>query len=113
MKLLVAVIRPERLEAVKTALGEVGVFRLTVSDVMGQAGTASSPKASAPGAAAELQHLVKLEIAVNEPFVEPALAAMVRGARSGDGRPDDGNVLVLPLQEVIRIRTGERGEEAV
>lgn len=113
MKLLVAVIRPERLEAVKTALGEVGVFRLTVSDVMGQAGTASSSQAPPPGATAGLQHLVKLEIAVNEPFVEPALTAMVRSARTGDGRPGDGKVLVLPLQEVIRIRTGERGEEAV
>ncbi len=112
MKLIVAIIRPERLEAVKTALGEVGVFRLTVQDVLGLPENATEGGASS---SAELVPLVQIETAVNEPYVEPGVAAIVRAARSsgGTGAPGDGKVYVLPLEEVIRIRTGERGPEAI
>ncbi len=100
MKLIVATIRPERLDAVQEALGEVQVFRLTAGDVQ-----ALVPQPDGPP---RLEPRVRLEIAVNEPFVEPTIGALVRGAR-----PGDGHVMVLPLADVVRIRTGERGPEAI
>lgn len=126
MKLVVGVIRPERLEAVKEALGEAKVFRLTVSDVQGlspdevaspaSSGATSRAAAAYAGAAAATPRpvrKVKLEIAVNESFVEPTVRAIARAARLDGGQPGDGKVLVLPLEECVRIRTGERGPEAI
>jgi nitrogen regulatory protein P-II 2 len=120
LKLVVGVIRPERLEAVKEALGEAKVFRLTVSDVQGlspeEAPAPSSAAAAYAGAAAAATRptrKVKLEIAVNESVVEPTVRAIARAARLDGGRPGDGKVLVLPLEECVRIRTGERGPEAI
>lgn len=92
------------------------VFRLTVSDVLGAATDATPASAAqeyaggadAPGS----ERKVKLEIAVNEEFVEPTVRAILRGGAAGQGR-GDGKVLVLPLDEVVRIRTGERGPEAI
>ena len=130
MKLVVGIIRPERLESVKEALGAASVFRLTVSDVQGFSGedepapSAASPGASggsraaaayagAAAAAPRAVRKVKLEIAVNESFVEPTVRAIARAAKLDGGRPGDGKVLVLPLEECVRIRTGERGPEAI
>ena len=127
MKLVVGVIRPEKLEAVKEALGEAKVFRLTVSDVQGVSGADEKAEASPPaasraaaayagssaGAAPRPVRKVKLEIAVNESFVEPTVRAIARAARSDGGSAGDGKVLVLPLEECVRIRTGERGPEAI
>jgi nitrogen regulatory protein P-II 2 len=121
VKLVVGIVRPERLEAVKEALGEAKVFRLTVSDVQGfdDAGVTASPAsaaasyAGAPQGAPRLVRKVKLEIAVNESFVEPTVRAIARAAQLDGGRPGDGKVFVLPLEDVVRIRTGERGSEAI
>lgn len=129
LKLVVGIIRPERLEAVKVALGEAKVFRLTVSDVHGFAapgesdGTASGGGESRSRAAAAYAgsakatpstvRKVKLEIAVNESFVEPTVRAIAHAARLDGGKPGDGKVLVLPLEDCVRIRTGERGPEAI
>jgi nitrogen regulatory protein P-II 1 len=131
MKLVVGIIRPERLESVKEALGEAKVFRLTVSDVQGFSGEDEpAPSAAGPGAPAASRaaaayagaaaaaapravRKVKLEIAVNESFVEPTVRAIARAAKLDGGRPGDGKVLVLPLDECVRIRTGERGPEAI
>ena len=137
MRLVVGIIRPERLEAVKEALGEAKVFRLTVSDVQGISADAGDPAeggaaaayraggsvpsatpgaahpAAVPASAVHPSRRVKLEIAVNESFVEPTVRAIVRAARLDGGRPGDGKVLVLPLDECVRIRTGERGPEAI
>jgi nitrogen regulatory protein P-II 1 len=57
---------------------------------------------------------VQLQIAVNEDFVEPTIQAIISAARTGDdGRVGDGKIFVLPLEDVVRIRTGERGPEAI
>ncbi len=115
MKLIVAVIRPEKLEAVKDALAEVEVFRLTVSDVQGfgrQKGQTEIYRGQEYTVG--LVRKVRLEIAVNEDFVEPTIGAIVRAARTGEGgKVGDGKIFVLPLHDVIRIRTGERGSEAI
>ncbi|GIW73225.1 MAG: hypothetical protein KatS3mg102_2767 [Planctomycetota bacterium] len=108
MKLIVAIVRPERLEPVKEALGEVEVFRMTVSDVQ------ALVEPPAPGGQPRLEPRVRLEIAVNEAFVEPTIGAIVRAGRQPEHpRPDDGHILVFPLFDAVRIRTGERGPEAI
>ena len=115
MKLIVAIIQPSRLEAVKTALTEVEVFRLTVMDVQGfgrQKGHTEVYRGHE--FSVNLLRKVRLEIAVNEEFVEPTVAAIIKGGRTGEtGEIGDGKIFVLPMDDCIRIRTGERGEEAI
>jgi nitrogen regulatory protein P-II 1 len=115
MKLIVAIIQPSRLEAVKEALTQVEVFRLTVMDCQGfgrQKGHTEVYRGHE--FKVNLLRKVQLQIAVNEEFVEPTINAIIQGARSGDkGEVGDGKIFVLPLDECIRIRTGERGGEAI
>jgi nitrogen regulatory protein P-II 1 len=115
MKYIVAVVQPSRLEAVKEALSKVEVFRLTVSDAQGlgrQKGHTEVYRGHEYRV--NLIHKVKLEIAVNDKFVQPTIEAIIRGARTGqEGKIGDGKIFVLPLEECIRIRTGERGSEAI
>lgn len=114
MKLIIAIIQPHRLEAVKAALTEVEVFRLTVMDVQGfgrQKGHTESYRGHE--FAVNLLRKVQLQIAVNEEFVEPTVDAIIRGGRTGKGEIGDGKIFVLPLEDCIRIRTGERGSEAI
>ncbi len=115
MKLIIAIIQPGRLEAVKAALTEVDVFRLTVMDCQGfgrQKGQTEVYRGRE--FAVNLLRKVQLQIAVNDDFVEPTIQAIINGGRSGDsGEIGDGKIFVVPLDEVVRIRTGERGGEAI
>ncbi|HQU42339.1 MAG TPA: P-II family nitrogen regulator [Pirellulales bacterium] len=115
MKLIIAIIQPSRLEAVKAALTEVEVFRLTVMDVQGfgrQKGHTETYRGHE--FSVNLLRKVQLQIAVNEDFVEPTIEAIIKGGRSGpSGEIGDGKIFVLPLEDCIRIRTGERGGEAI
>ena len=115
MKLIIAVIQPHRLEAIKQALADVEVFRLTVMDVQGfgrQRGQTEIYRGHE--FAVNLLRKVQLMIAVNEEFLEPTIDAIVRGGRTGtSGEIGDGKIFVLPLEDCIRIRTGERGGEAI
>ncbi|MFM7207774.1 MAG: P-II family nitrogen regulator [Planctomycetaceae bacterium] len=115
MKLIIAIIQPAKLEAVKQALSEVEVFRLTILDVQGfgrQRGHAETYRGHE--ISVNLIRKVQLQIAVNDTFVEPTIAAIIRGGRSGEhGEIGDGKIFVLPMDECVRIRTGERGGEAI
>lgn len=114
MKLVIAIIQPSRLEAVKAALSEVEVFRLTVLDVQGfgrQKGQTEVYRGHE--VTINLLRKVELQIAVNEEFVEPTIQAIIKGGRTSGGKIGDGKIFVLPLDECIRIRTGERGGEAI
>ncbi len=115
MKLIIAVIQPHRLEAIKQALADVEVFRLTVMDVQGfgrQRGQTEVYRGHE--FAVNLLRKVQLTIAVNEEFLEPTIDAIIRGGRTGAaGEIGDGKIFVLPLEDCIRIRTGERGAEAI
>jgi nitrogen regulatory protein P-II 2 len=115
VKLIIAIIQPNKLESVKQALSEVEVFRLTVLDVQGfgrQRGHAETYRGHE--IAVNLLRKVQLQIAVNDDFVEPTIAAIVKGGRTGDrGEIGDGKIFVLPMEECVRIRTGERGHEAI
>jgi nitrogen regulatory protein P-II 2 len=115
MKLIIAIIQPTRLEAVKTALTEVEVFRLTVMDVQGfgrQKGHTEVYRGHE--ITVNLLRKVQLQIAVNDEFVEPTINAIIKGGRTGQsGEIGDGKIFVLPMDDCIRIRTGERGGEAI
>ncbi len=115
MKLIIAIIQPSKLEDVKTALSQVEVVRLTIMDVQGfgrQMGQTEIYRGRE--ITVNLLRKVQLQIAVNEAFVEPTIDAIVSGGRSGgSGQIGDGKIFVLPMDDCIRIRTGERGEEAI
>ncbi len=115
MKLIIAIIQPAKLEAVKQALTEVEVFRLTVMDVQGfgrQRGHAEVYRGHE--ISVNLLRKVQLQIAVNDEFVEPTIQAILKGGRTGErGEIGDGKIFVLPMDECVRIRTGERGSEAI
>ena len=115
MKYIVAVVQPARLEAVKNALSGVEVFRMTVSDAQGL-GRQKGHTEVYRGREYQVNLIqkVRIEIAVNDELVESTIEAIVRGGRTGEeGKIGDGKIFVLPLVDCIRIRTGERGSEAV
>ncbi|MEX2187853.1 MAG: P-II family nitrogen regulator [Pirellulales bacterium] len=115
MKLIIAIIQPQKLEAVKEALTEVEVFRLTVVDVQGfgrQKGHSELYRGHE--FSVNLLRKVQLQIAVNDDFVERTVNAIIKGGRTGDaGQIGDGKIFVLPMDDCVRIRTGERGSEAI
>jgi nitrogen regulatory protein P-II 2 len=112
MKYIVAIIQPDRLDEVVDALTEAEINLMTVSDVMGrgrQKGVAEVYRSHVePGG---LLRKVKVEIAVNDQFVAPAIEAVVKGARTGN--IGDGKIFVLDLEECVRIRTGETDGAAI
>jgi nitrogen regulatory protein P-II 2 len=115
MKLIIAIIQPQKLEAVKEALTEVEVFRLTVVDVQGfgrQKGHTELYRGHE--FSVNLLRKVQLQIAVNDEFVERTVNAIIKGGRTGDsGQIGDGKIFILPMDDCVRIRTGERGNEAI
>jgi nitrogen regulatory protein PII len=117
MKLIIAIIQPHRLEAVKQSLTSVEVFRLTVSDVQGY-GRQKGHTEYFRGQPMEVNLIrkVRLDIAVNEDFVQCTIDAIIKGARSGNeghGRVGDGKIFILPLENVIRVSDGQTGGEAI
>ena len=112
MKLVIAYIQPERLNAVKQALYEKGVFKLSVTNALG-CGQQMGYHESYRGVDIEVNLLkkVRLEVAVNADFVQPTIDAIIAGARTGT--IGDGKIFVMDLVECIRIRTGEKGNDAI
>src|SRR5436305_8598907 len=111
MKLITAIIRPEKLEAVQRALSERDVYLMTVTDIRG-CGRQRGLTEVYRGAEFQIRLLpkLKLEIAVNDAFVEATIEAIVHSARTSDtGQLGDGKIIVLPLEDCVRTRTGERG----
>src|SRR3954462_12268257 len=115
MKMIVAIVRPERLDAVQQALAERDVYLMTVTDVRGcgrQRGYTEVYRGQE--VQTRLIPKLKLEIAVNEAFVEATVEAIVHAARTPEtGQIGDGKIFVLPMDDCVRIRTGERGNEAI
>ena len=112
MKLIVAIIRPDRLNEVLEALYRAEVRGLTVSRVLGHGGETDRVETyRGTTVKVELQEKVRLEIGVSEPFVEITVNAILDAARTGE--VGDGKVFVLDVAQVRRIRTGERDESAV
>ncbi len=112
MKLVIAIIQPYKLEAVKEELYKQEVNLITVSEVLGhgrQKGITEVYRGAKE--TGNLLRKVRLEIAVNEDFVEPTVKAIIKGAKTGE--TGDGKIFVLELTECIRIRTEERGSVAI
>ena len=114
MKLIVAIIRPDRLESVKAALAKVDILRLTVMDCQGFGRQkAETELYRGREFTVNLLRKVQLLIAVNEEFAEPTINAIIEGGRTGEkGEIGDGKIFVLRLDECVRIRTSERGIQA-
>ena len=112
MKLIVAIIRPDRLTEVLEALYREHVRGLTVSRAQGHGGELERVETyRGTTVKMELQEKVRLEIGVSEPFVTRTVQAIMSAARTGD--VGDGKIFVLPVERVFRIRTGETDEAAV
>jgi len=112
MKLITAVVRPERLTAVKEALFRVGVTGMTLTRVSGHGGEREVVEHYRGTALiAEFRDKVRIEMAVSEPFVEPTIEAILYSARTGG--VGDGKIFVQSLDRVVRIRTGERDNAAL
>ena len=112
MKLIVAYVQPEKLHDVKRSLYAADVFRVSVSNALG-CGQQKGYHETYRGVDTEVNLLkkVRLEIAVNDDFVDRTVEAIIAGARTG--RIGDGKIFLLDLPECIRIRTGERGPQAI
>ena len=107
VKLITAIIRPERLPEVKAALFRVGITGVTISRVAGHGGERETiQRYRAETVVLEFHDKVRLEMACSDPFVEPCVQAILSAARTGG--VGDGKIFVQPLEQVIRIRTGER-----
>lgn len=112
MKLIIAYIQPHKLEDVKKALCKAEVGKMSVTNTLG-CGAQMGYEESYRGIKFEVNLLkkVRLEIAVNEDFVEKTIEAVISGARTG--QIGDGKIFVLELADCIRIRTGESGKAAI
>ncbi|MCB2192266.1 MAG: P-II family nitrogen regulator [Deltaproteobacteria bacterium] len=112
MKMIVAYIKPERLNDVKQALYEAEIFNMSVTNVVGS-GRQRGFSETYRGVEQEVNLLkkVRVEIGINDDFVETAKQAIVKGARTGE--IGDGVIFVLPMEEAMRIRTGEDGPPAM
>jgi nitrogen regulatory protein P-II 1 len=112
MKLVIAYIQPHALNDVKQELYRAEVFKISVTNAMG-CGQQKGYTEHYRGVDMEVNLLkkVRLEIAVNDNFVQPTVDAIIRGARSGE--IGDGKIFILPIEETIRIRTGETGPAAI
>ena len=112
MKLIIAYIQPHKLEAVKKALYEAEVHKMSVTNTLG-CGQQAGFEESYRGIKFEVNLLkkVRLEIAITEPFVDKTIDAIVGAAKTGE--IGDGKIFVLDLADCVRIRTGEKGRDAV
>ncbi|MBI0444809.1 P-II family nitrogen regulator [Deinococcus sp. DB0503] len=112
MKLITAVVRPERVQQVKAALFEAGISGLTLSRVSGHGGEQEIVEHyRGTRVMVEFRDKVEFRMAVSEPFVEVAIRAICESARTGE--VGDGKIFVQPLERVVRIRTGEEDNAAL
>lgn len=112
MKLVIGIVRPERANYVLEALYKADVRGVSMSRVQGHGGEFERVE-TYRGTTVQmgLSDKIRFEVAVSEPFLQPTIDALVEGARTGD--VGDGKIFVLPLERVVRIRTGETDQAAV
>lgn len=115
MKLIVAIIQPTKLDAVREALGKIGVTRMTVCDAQGYARQRGQTQMyRGHEYKTLLLRKIALEIVVNDDFLDPTLEALAGVARTGpQGEIGDGKIFVLPCEEAIQISDGQHGKGAV
>ena len=112
MKKIEAVIREEKLEPVKKALEDIGYFGMTISEVSGRGRQGGISLQWRVGEyRVDLLPKLKVEVVVIDEDVTPALSAIARGARTGE--IGDGKIFVIPVDDAVRVRTGEGGDNAI
>ncbi len=113
MKLVIAIIQPDKLEEVHHALVDAEILRITASRCTGH-GQAEDPDLyRGQEVKPSLLPKVRIEIAVNDVYVDQAVDAIIKGAKHNGGEIGDGKIFVMHLEDCIRIRTGERGGSAI
>ena len=116
MKLIIAIIREKQLDMVREALIAAEITRITVSRVSGHGQQRQEELYRGQTIVPNLIPKIKIEIAVNDEFVDVTVETIIKSARTADGSQGevgDGKIFILPLEECIRIRTGTRGSEAI
>ncbi len=113
MKLITAIIQPDRLDSVREALIAADISRITVSRVSGHGRGVDEELYRGQVVAPNLIPKIRLEIACNDEFVDAAVNAIIKAAKHGEGKIGDGKIFVTALEKCIRIRTGEQGGKAI
>jgi nitrogen regulatory protein P-II 1 len=114
MRLVLALIRPTKLQAVQEALANMGVERMTVCDALGYAQQRGDTKGESVAARPHFRRKVALEIAVNDDFLDRTVETIAHVARTGrTGAVGDGKIFVLPIDDVIRLSDAVRGPEGI
>lgn len=116
MKLIIAIIRSNKLDQVRESLIDAGIERITVSRVSGHGRQLKEEVYRGQVVVPGLTPKMRIEIAVNDDFVDATINAILTSARTNggnDGVIGDGKIFILPMEECVRIRTGENGEEAI
>ncbi len=117
MKLITAIIREMQLDEVREALINNGISRITVSRVSGHGQQHQEEVTRGRKVTPDLIPKIRLEIAVNDEYIDTAVDTIIKAARTGDnenfGEVGDGKIFIINLEECIRIRTNERGSEAI
>lgn len=113
MKLVIAIIQPDMLDAVRTALIRAEITRITVSRCTGRGRATDTLLYRGQEVAPTLLPKVRLDIACNDEFVDTTVNAILEAARHDDGKQGDGKIFVVPLEECVRISSGKRGGEAI
>jgi len=113
MKLITAIIQPDKLDEVREALINAEITRITVSRVTGHGRQVEEELYRGQAFAPNLIPKVRLDIACNDGFVKITCDAIINAVKQNGGKIGDGKIFITPLEECIRIRTGERGEDAI
>jgi nitrogen regulatory protein P-II 1 len=113
MKLITAIIREEKLDEVREALIAAEITRITVSRVDGHGQQEGTEIYRGQVVVPNLIPKIELKIAVNDTFVDITIDTILKAARGAEGQVGDGKIFITPLEECIRIRTGQRGGEAI
>ena len=114
MKLITAIIQENKIDEVREALIDAEITRITVSRVSGHGQQQEIEVYRGKKVVPNLLPKIRLDIAVNDEFVDIAVATIIKSAKSGDdGRVGDGKIFITPLEECIRIRTQEKGSVAI
>jgi len=113
MKLVTAIIQPDKLDEVRESLVAAGITRITVSRVSGHGRQEGEDLYRGQKVIPNLIPKVRLDIACNDTFVKIACDAIIQSARHNGGKVGDGKIFITSLEECIRIRTGDKGGEAI
>ena len=113
MKLITAIIQPDKLDEVREALVKNEITRITVSRVTGRGQKIDEDLYRGQEVGLDLSPKVSISIACNDKFVDIICETIMKAARHDDGKLGDGKIFIAPLEECIRIRTGQRGSEAI